>query len=122
MADEAGATVGRVRNPLQVAASDEFPDQLSHHRVAYPNAPSQHRHPGTVPVELLEYLRVRRRAVTGIVLGGVMTSMSIESTARGACDRGYNVTFAESPMTDPNPQTHHHSLQTIFPAIGTDPA
>ena len=63
-------------------------------------------------------LQLRRRAVTGIVLGGIMTSMGVESTARAGYDHGYNITFAADAMTDPNPQAHQHSVQTIFPMLG----
>jgi nicotinamidase-related amidase len=63
-------------------------------------------------------LQLRRRGVTGIVLGGIMTSMGVESTGRAACDHGYNVTFATDAMTDPNPQAHQHSVGTVFPIIG----
>jgi nicotinamidase-related amidase len=63
-------------------------------------------------------LHLRRRGVTGIVLGGIITSMGVESTARAAYDHGYNITFAEDAMTDPNPQAHQHSVQTTFPMLG----
>jgi nicotinamidase-related amidase len=63
-------------------------------------------------------LQLRRRGMTGVVLGGIMTSMGVESTARAAYDLGYNLTFAADAMTDPNPGAHRHSLETIFPAIG----
>src|SRR6185369_5346173 len=43
-------------------------------------------------------LQLRRRGVTGIVLGGVMTGLGVESTGRAAYDHGYNVTFAADAM------------------------
>jgi nicotinamidase-related amidase len=63
-------------------------------------------------------LRLRRRGVTGIVLGGITTSMGVESTARGAYDHGYNVTFAADAMNDVNPVAHRHSLDVVFPVLG----
>src|SRR5205814_1651164 len=55
-------------------------------------------------------LHLRRRGVTGVVLGGVATSLGVESTARAAYDHGYNVTFAGDAMTDPDPHAHNHSI------------
>jgi nicotinamidase-related amidase len=63
-------------------------------------------------------LQLRRRAVTGIVLGGVATSLGIESTGRAAYDHGYNITFATDAMTDFNGQAHDHSTTMIFPLLG----
>lgn len=68
---------------------------------------------GTNPDELL-----RHRHVTGLVLGGVATSLGVEGPARAASERGYNLTFAEDALTDTTPEAHAHSLQRIFPRIG----
>lgn len=68
-------------------------------------------------------LHLRRRAITGIVIGGVATSLGVESTARAGYDHGYNVTFATDAMADPNPYAHNHSITTTFPLFGeTDTA
>lgn len=61
---------------------------------------------------------LQKRGVTGIVLGGVATSIGVEGTARGALERGYNLTFAQDAMTDMVMDAHKHSLQIIFPRIG----
>jgi nicotinamidase-related amidase len=63
-------------------------------------------------------LQLRRRGITGIVLGGVATSLGVESTGRAAYDHGYNVTFAADAMADPNPGAHDHSVQVTFPHFG----
>lgn len=63
-------------------------------------------------------LQLRRRHITGIVLGGVATSLGVESTGRAAYDLGYNVTFAADAMTDPDPRAHDHSLGVTFPRFG----
>jgi nicotinamidase-related amidase len=63
-------------------------------------------------------LQLRRRGVTGIVLGGIATSLGVESTGRAAYDHGYNVTFAADAMTDPNPRAHEHSVNVTFPLFG----
>jgi nicotinamidase-related amidase len=63
-------------------------------------------------------LQLRRRGISGIVLGGVATSNGVESTARAAFDHGYNVTFAANAMADFNPIAHEHSLTVSFPRLG----
>jgi nicotinamidase-related amidase len=61
---------------------------------------------------------LRRRHVQGIVLAGIATSMGVESTARAAHERGYNLTFARDAMTDMLASAQHNSLEVIFPRIG----
>lgn len=61
---------------------------------------------------------LRQRAVTGIVLAGISTSIGVEGTARGASERGYNIAFARDAMTDSVPDAHERSLKYIFPRIG----
>jgi nicotinamidase-related amidase len=61
---------------------------------------------------------LRERGVTQVVLTGIATSLGVESTAREAKDRGYNVVFAVDAMTDLNPAAHEGSLGWSFPIIG----
>lgn len=61
---------------------------------------------------------LKQRNVTGIVLGGVATSIGVEGTARAASELGYNVSFALDAMSDRNEDAHNHSLTYIFPRIG----
>ncbi len=63
-------------------------------------------------------LQLRRRGVTQIVLGGIATSIGVESTARAANERGYQIAFARDAMTDRNAASHDHSIDHIFPRIG----
>jgi nicotinamidase-related amidase len=63
-------------------------------------------------------VQLRRRRLTGIVLAGVATSIGVDSTARGAYEHGYNITFASDAMTDLDADAHQHSLKKIFPRIG----
>jgi Isochorismatase family len=56
----------------------------------------------------------RRRKVTGIVLAGISTSIGVESTARAANERGYELTDA---ITDTDEDAHLNSLRAIFPRI-----
>ena len=62
--------------------------------------------------------RLRSLGVTQVVIAGVATSYGIESTARGAYDRGYHVTIAADAVTDPTPEGHQHRLDRVFPALG----
>jgi len=66
--------------------------------------------------DLEEKLRVLR--VTQIVLGGVSTSIGVETTARQAYERGFNVTLATDAMTDMFADAHENSINRIFPRLG----
>lgn len=61
---------------------------------------------------------LKKRGVTGIVIGGVSTSKGVEGTARQASELGYNLTFATDAMTDTNADAHTNSIKYIFPGIG----
>lgn len=63
-------------------------------------------------------LHLRRRGVTNIVLCGISTSIGVESTARDAYERSYNLTFASDAMTDMDAECHDRALGFIFPRIG----
>ena len=63
-------------------------------------------------------LQLRRRKITGIVMCGIATSIGVESTARDAYERGYNLTFASDAMTDLHEDAHEISFKRIFPRIG----
>ena len=56
--------------------------------------------------------------MTDIVLCGIATSIGVESTARNAFERAYNLTFAADAMTDVNLEAHERVLSIIFPRIG----
>lgn len=61
---------------------------------------------------------LQKRTITGIVLAGVSTSIGVESTARAAFERGYNITFALDAMSDLVASAQENSLKIIFPRIG----
>lgn len=61
---------------------------------------------------------LREMGVTQVVLGGIATSLGVESTARPAYDLGFNVTFATDAMTDLSAEAHENSLTRIFPRLG----
>jgi len=43
-------------------------------------------------------LQLRRRGITSVVLGGISTDYGVESTARDAYERGYDLVFVEDAM------------------------
>jgi len=61
---------------------------------------------------------LRDLGVTQVVLAGVSTSSGVESTARSAHDHGYHVVLATDAMADPDPASHRHSLERVFPKLG----
>lgn len=63
-------------------------------------------------------LQLRRRGVTTIVLGGISTNYGVESTARDAYERGYNLVFAEDAMSARSADDHTFAVTRIFPRIG----
>jgi nicotinamidase-related amidase len=63
-------------------------------------------------------LQLRRRGVTTIVLAGIATEFGVESTARDAYERGYEIVFAEDAMTGRSAESHGNAVKRIFPRIG----
>ena len=63
-------------------------------------------------------LHLRRRGATQIVLCGIATGSGVESTARGAHDRGYHLTFAIDAMADRSAEVHDWSVGKLFPRLG----
>lgn len=63
-------------------------------------------------------LQLRRRGVTTIVLGGIATSIGVESTARAAHEHGYHVVIATDAAADRDSDSHDHSMLKIFPRLG----
>jgi nicotinamidase-related amidase len=64
------------------------------------------------------YEHLKKLGVTQVVIGGVATSIGVESTARQAYEHGFHVTLAVDAMTDMNPDAHHNSITRIFPRLG----
>jgi nicotinamidase-related amidase len=62
-------------------------------------------------------LELRRRKITGIVLAGISTSIGVESAARAANERGYELTIVTDAVTDTDLGAHKNSLNAIFPKI-----
>jgi nicotinamidase-related amidase len=56
--------------------------------------------------------------VTQVVLGGISTSIGVETTARQAFEHGYNVVLATDAMTDRDETMHSHAVAKVFPRLG----
>ena len=59
-----------------------------------------------------------RRGVRHIAVGGVVTNLVVESTARAADDAGLAVTVLEDCCASPNPDWHRFSVEQILPLFG----
>jgi len=63
-------------------------------------------------------LQLRRRGVRTLVLGGIATNFGVESTARDAFERGYELVFVEDAMSALAADAHQFAVKTIFPRLG----
>ena len=63
-------------------------------------------------------LQLRRRGLTTIILCGIATEFVVESTARDAYERGYELLFAKDAMTGRTVESHANAITRIFPRIG----
>src|SRR5436190_10356583 len=63
-------------------------------------------------------LQLRRRGVRTIVLCGIATNFGVESTARDAWERAYEIVFAEDAMSGLTAEAHQFAISTIFPRLG----
>jgi len=61
---------------------------------------------------------LRRRHIKTIVLGGIATNFGVESTARAALDRGYEVVFVEDAMSSMTADMHRFACGHVFPVMG----
>lgn len=61
---------------------------------------------------------LQKKGVTQIFIGGISTSIGVESTAREAFGLGYNVVLIQDAMTDLSADNHRHTVEQIFPRLG----
>lgn len=61
---------------------------------------------------------LRRRAIRTLILGGIATNYGVESTARAAFDRGYELLFAEDAMSSIGAGAHEFATRNVFRAMG----
>jgi nicotinamidase-related amidase len=62
-------------------------------------------------------LQLRRRNMTTIVLGGVMTNFGVESTARDAWQHNYAVVIAEDGCASLGAEMHAFAIEKILPRV-----
>jgi nicotinamidase-related amidase len=62
-------------------------------------------------------LQLRRRGIRTLVIGGIATNIGVESTARDAWERNYNLVMVEDICTTNAVEAHAASFQYIFPRI-----
>jgi len=55
------------------------------------------------------------RGIKKVVIGGVVTNLVVESTARAADDAGLAVTVLEDCCAAPNPEWHQFAIQNTLP-------
>jgi nicotinamidase-related amidase len=63
-------------------------------------------------------LELRRRGRKTIVLGGISTNFGVESTARDAFERNYQLIFVENAMAGFRAEDHAFAITRIFPRLG----
>src|SRR6266446_9389035 len=63
-------------------------------------------------------LQLRRRGIRTIVLAGIAANFGVESTARDAWERNYELVFVEDAMASFTEESHHFAITTIFPRLG----
>ena len=56
--------------------------------------------------------------VTTLVLGGLVTTMGVESTARAASDHGHDLEFVHDAMSGLAAEEHQFAVERTFPRFG----
>lgn len=62
--------------------------------------------------------QLRARGVRKLVLGGLVTTMGVESTARAASDHGYELEFVSDAMSGLAADEHDLAIERTFPRFG----
>lgn len=63
-------------------------------------------------------LQLRRRGITTVVLGGIVTHIGVEGTARAAWELGYQLYIAEDLCSAPIAEPHDASFKFVMPRLG----
>jgi nicotinamidase-related amidase len=58
----------------------------------------------------------RGRSIRTVVLGGIATNLGVESTARAAFDRGYELVFAENATSSISKEAHAFAIKNLLHA------
>ena len=84
-------------------------------------------HPGDIVVTKRQWgafygtdldLHLRRRGIGTIVLGGIATNFGVESTARDAHERAFQLVFVEDATAALDADMHAFAIEAIFPRLG----
>ncbi|MEU8132960.1 isochorismatase family protein [Streptodolium elevatio] len=62
--------------------------------------------------------RLKEHGVDTVVLGGLVTTMGVESTARAASDHGYDIVFVADAMSGFAADEHEFAVTRTFPRFG----
>lgn len=62
--------------------------------------------------------QLRRRGIKTLVMSGIATNFGVDSTARAAFDRGYELVFVEDAMSSLAAELHHFANKELFPRMG----
>ncbi len=62
--------------------------------------------------------QLRKSGVETVVLGGIATSIGVDTTARNAAGLGFAVVIAEDACTDRDAATHQSCVEKLFPRLG----
>ena len=60
----------------------------------------------------------RRKGINTVMMAGIATNIGVESTARSAQARGYELVFAENAMTSISEEMHKFAVEQMFPIMG----
>lgn len=83
--------------------------------------------PGTIIVRKRQWgafygtdleMQLRRRGIDSVILTGISTNIGIESTARDAYERGFQLYFVKDAMATSSNEEHAYPVQYIFPRLG----
>ncbi len=62
-------------------------------------------------------VKLRRRGIDTIVLGGIATNFGVESTLRAGWEHGYNMVVVEDACTTVSQELHEMAVNRVFPRI-----
>jgi len=62
-------------------------------------------------------VKLRRRGIDTIVLGGIATNFGVESTLRAGWEHGYNMVVLEDACTTVSQELHELAVNRVFPRI-----
>ncbi len=117
-ADGGDRVPGRIEAPQRMAAPPEGWDVIVDELAGHPEDIRVSKRNWSAFYGTDLDLQLRRRGITQIVLGGIATSIGVESTARAAHEHGYHVTLATDAMADMDAEAHRNSIERIFPRLG----